>query len=142
MPSSDSASAEESLTLTGVWIHDPDDAEDSVRNYLYGRSSRTSSIAPVQVARHYAGRTYPVVDFGEYEDEELQLVIVVPTGADWAAQVGELEDFARAQRVLCLRDNRGRRLFGTIQGYQESDADEGTRVSFTFRRVHYSEAVA
>jgi len=142
MSYTDSDEAESTLTLTGVWLHDPLDAEGTVQQYLYGRSNRTST---VKVDRHglvYAGRTFPVFDYGEHQDDQVSVQVLVPHGETWAAELAELLEFAEARRTLCYRDNRGRRVFGSLGNYTEDDEDMGTTVSFEMNRADYDEAVA
>lgn len=138
----DSSSATTSLSLLGVWIHDPLDAEGTVRNYLYGRSSRSTSIEVEAASLVYAGRTYQVTEYGEHQRDEYSVSIDVPHGETWASDLADLEAFAEARRTLCFRDNRGRQMFGTLSGYGESDEDGGTAVRLTFSRVDYDESVA
>lgn len=142
MPSSESAPVEASLDLMGLWLHEPTDPEGTAENYLYGKSTRSTAITLDGVGRRYAGRASQVFDFGEHQDTVVQVSVDVPNGDDWAAQLASLQHFATSRHVLCLRDNRGRRVFGVLSDYQEADADFGTRVTFRFTSADYTEAVA
>lgn len=126
------------IGLLGVWIHDPQDPAGTIRNYPYGKSNRSRQIDVSQSGSVYAGRRYPVVDYGEQQTDSLSITVVVPTGDDWLNNLTDLQEFAGVRRTLCFRDNRGRTLFGTMSGYRESDEDVGTVVSFTVDRVDYS----
>lgn len=139
MPYSDSDPVEATLSLTGVWLHDPLDAEGTVRNYLYGGASRSTGLDVASAPVRYAGRTFPVYDYGEAEDEKIGVAIDVPHGETWAGQLADLTAFARARRTLVYRDNRGRDVYGTLAGYNEDDAEWGTGVSFDFTRVDYDQ---
>jgi hypothetical protein len=138
MPYSDSAPAEGSIVLRGVWLHDPADPEGTVENYLYGGPVSETSIDTMPAASHYAGRTYGVTDFGEHEDEGVIVTIHVPHGATRQAEVGALTVWARARRTVWFRDGRGRSLPGTLSGFKVSDQRWGSAVSFTIARVDYA----
>lgn len=139
MATTDSLPVQGGLALLGVWIHDPLAPQETARQYLYGKASRSASVDVDAGALRYAGRTYPVYDYGEGQDDQLSVSAQVPHGPDWVTQTGELLASAQVRRTLCLRDNRGRRYFGTMSGYSEDDADWGTAVSFSFTRVDYNE---
>ncbi len=136
MSYTDSVTAEGSLDLTGVWIHDPLDPEGTVEHYLYGASSRQTAIDTLGQTQHYVGREYPVTDFGEHEETVATIALQVPHGATWQAQIIRLEELARAKRTLWVRDNRGRSWLGTLEGFTIRDADHGSDVTFTVRRAH------
>lgn len=139
MPSTDSTSTTASTTFAGLWIHDPLDPAGTVRNYLYGRSTRSVGVDVAQQGLRFAGRTFPVVDFSEHQDDSFSVQIDIPEGPTTVTELEELMTFAQLRRVLCFRDNRGRLFFGTMHGYKESDQDWGTRVSFDVSRADYDE---
>lgn len=139
MPYQDSEPAEGGLTLEGVWLHDPEDAEGTVAQFLYGRSRRGATVAPQHVLAHYAGRRYPVADFGDLQSDSFTVVVEIPNGPASAGELEVLADFAESRRTLVFRDNRGRVAFGTMSGYTEADQDWGVQVSFSWARVDYDE---
>lgn len=141
MAYADSEAGTGTLALQGVWIHDPLDPQETVEQYLYGGAARTARISPAQAGTRYAGRMYPVFDYGEFQDDDLQVSIVVPHGETWATEVADLEAFAQSRRTLCVRDNRGRLLFGTITGFTENDRRDGTAFGFTVVRTEFDESV-
>ena len=142
MPSSDSDPVEVTLTpLRGLWVHDPTDAEGTVVQFLYGRANKSTNIEPLQAGTRYAGRTYPVFDFAEFEDLTWGIGVDVPFGDDHAQQLADLEAFVRAKTTLCVRDGRGRRLFATLSGYSERDETWGATVTLTATQVDYDESV-
>jgi hypothetical protein len=138
MPYTDSDPAEITLTLSGVWLHDPLDAEGSTASYPYGRATREHGIDPGGTATHYAGREYAVQEYGEHTDENLSVTIHVDNGSTFTAQLAELEAFSRSRRTLWLRDNRGRSFAGVMEGFRIKDERWGASVAFTFDRVHYA----
>jgi hypothetical protein len=129
-----------SIALVGVWIHDPLDPAGTAWNFPYGRSGRSSAIAVPSAARMYAGRTWPVVDFGTARNDTFSVRAEVPHGTTWAADVAALQAFAAMTRTLWIRDNRGRSLACTLSGYGETDANWGTEVGFEAARVHQPDA--
>jgi hypothetical protein len=153
MPSTDSDTGSSTLDLTGVWLHDPLDPEGTAKHYQIGdESSRSMSVSPQQAGTFYAGRTFPVFDYGSTQSDAVSVGFFVPKGggfldpvsAGWArpAELDELVSFAESRRTLCYRDNRGRKVFGAPGDYNEADTPEGTNVSMTFTRVEYTEAVS
>jgi len=137
----DSLTAEASLTLQGVWIHDPQDPEGTIQQYLYGKASKSSSIDTMQNGLIFTGRQFPVFEYGEHQEDQYDVTIHVPFDTSWMDSVQSLQDFAESRTTVCFRDNRGRRMFGSIFGYKEDDTDAGTNVSFTLSRADYDESV-
>lgn len=129
------------LALLGVLIHDPDDPADTIRQYLYGRASRSTDVEVAQVSSVYAGRRYPVTDFGEHQQDLYSIQIDVPHGQDWRTDLDDLRAFMELRKALVLRDNRGRSMTGTMSRYREDDQPWGTQVGFTFSRVSSLEVV-
>jgi hypothetical protein len=138
----DSAAVTATLTLLGVWLHDPSDPQGSAYQYPYGRAMRTADVDTMGQGTYYAGREFPVVDFGEYTAATCQVKVQVPNGDTWAADMASLEAFNLLRRTLCFRDNRGRRMFATLSGYDEQDEEWGTTVTFIATSADYTEAVA
>lgn len=136
MAYTDSEPATASLPLRGVWIHDPAHAEDSIASFPYGANARDTTLDPMGAGAFFAGRTYPVVDYGEHEDETVGCTVDVPHGPTYRADLLALEEFAKSKRALWFRDNRGRAIFGTMSGYKETDQPWGSAVSFTMTRSH------
>lgn len=139
MPYTDSAPVEGGLTLAGVWLHDPEDPEGTARQFLYGRSRRTAAVSPQHTLAHYAGRRYPVADFGDLQTDSFAVTVEVPDGSTAAADLAALDEFATSRRTLVYRDNRGRLAFGTMSGYGVADQDWGSLVSWSWLRVDYDE---
>jgi hypothetical protein len=136
----DSDTVEETLTLQGVWIHDPvDPADVTAANYAYGGGGKGDTVEATAEGVHYAGRALPVFEFGEHETEAVDVDVQVPFGADWAAQLAALTALARTRTVQCVRDARGRRVFGVITRVNRSDRRWGTDVTFAVARADYDE---
>lgn len=143
MPYSDSEIVEGGeLILLGVWIHDPEDAEGTSTQYLYGKSARSTSIDVLGVQQVYAGRRYPVYEYGEHQLDKFSVTMQIPHGPTWSADVRSIRDFSESKRTLHFRDNRGRSSFGVMDSYQEADQDWGTQVGFNWTRVDRLEVEA
>lgn len=136
MPYTDSATATGGVAFLGLWVHDPLDAEGTIRQYLYGAAQRSLATAVEHVGTVYAGRTHPVFDWGDQRDETLTVRIDVPHGTTWRADLDALEVFAGNQRTTTVRDARGRSITGAVAGYTETDEPWGTSVSFTVTQAH------
>lgn len=136
MPYADSSPVDADLALQGVWLHDPLDAEGTVEHYPYG-PAKTSSIITTQAGIMYAGRTYPVVDFGEHEEQPVSVIVHVPAGSTAQTDVAALEAWARARRTIWLRDGRGRSMPGTVSDFKTDDQRWGVVVTWTHSRSEY-----
>lgn len=135
MAYTDSAVFEAGIDFQGVWIHDPTNPQATVRQFLYGKATRSASIALETAGHHYAGRVLPVYDYGDYEDDKFPISLDVPFGDTWAADIAALQGFAQTRQTLVVRDNRGRVFYGVLTDYSEKDEESGTTVSFTVTRV-------
>jgi hypothetical protein len=136
MPYTDSATATGGVTFQGLWIHDPLDAEGTIRQHLYGAAQRSLTAAVEHSGTVYAGREYPVFDWGDQRAEEFAVRVDVPHGTSWQDDMDALKSFAENQRTTTVRDSRGRSITGAVAGYSEDDQLWGTRVSFTVTRAH------
>lgn len=119
----------------GVWIHDPDDPEGTIRQYLYGRASRSDTTTVEQAQHHYTGRKLPVTHWGEHQDDTWQITVDVPEDTDRLETTDTLREWAQARRTLVARDNRGRVFAGTMGGFGVGDQAWGDSVSWTVTRV-------
>ncbi|HEU4754009.1 MAG TPA: carbohydrate binding domain-containing protein [Armatimonadota bacterium] len=131
----DSAVQTATLKLQGVWIHDPLDPVGTIAAFPYGRASRSGDLDVTSGATYYAGREYPVVDYGEPIAESVAITVVIPFGPSWAADLARLKAACSARRSMVIRDNRGRMLCAALSGYRERDQVYGTEASFSALRV-------
>lgn len=129
--------ADSELELQGVWLHDPADDEVTVRQFLYGKDSRSTSIDTITTSQRFAGRTFPVIDYGEHEDEEFSVTVDIPHGPTHRTEESDLRGFMELKKTLFFRDNRGRAAYGTMSGYNQADQAWGVTVGFKFTRVSY-----
>lgn len=132
MPWTDSEVVEADLPLLGVWIHDPGaGGQDTSRHYLYGSAQRDDALDVMGEARYFAGRSDPVVDYGEHQALTVGVTLDIPHGPTWRADLDSLQAFAAGRTTVHFRDNRGRSLYGQLSDFKRKDAEWGTQVSFT-----------
>lgn len=123
------------LNLEGVWLHLPGDPAGTAHNYRYGKALRSAGVDVTGVENVYAGRVFPVVDFGPFEREQVQARAQVPQGANQATDLAALRSLVRSRSPVLFRDGRGRMFLGVLSGHSEQDEPFGTTVSFTVSRV-------
>lgn len=134
----DSLIGSTTLELQGVWIMDPaTGGQGSARGYPYGAAQREERVDPMGEATYYAGRVDPVTDYGEHEYVSMAVTLDVPHGPTWQADLEDLRAFALGKRIMHVRDNRGRALYGTLEGFRIMDQTWGSQATFTVERRGY-----
>ena len=141
MAFNDSDVVSASLDLLGVWLHDPDDPAGTSRQYLYHGGSRQEEGTVKADQLQFAGRTYPVTEFGDTSEQSVSVTFVIPWDDDYEVAVENFRNFVSQRKLVCYRDVRGRKVFGTVSAFTVSDVKLGTLVSFTVARNDYEEAV-
>jgi hypothetical protein len=136
MPWADSAPTETTLDIRGVWIHDPDDPETTLRSFAYGANQRGDSFDAMQAGTYYVGREDPVFDYGDASSFSADFTIDVPHGEDYTDNVITLRQYARMKKNLWIRDNRSRAVYGSMSNLKVTDQAWGASVSFTFTQAH------
>lgn len=131
----DSATVEGTVRFQGVWIHDPDDPEDTIALYLYGKDQRSDASDKEQEQHHYVGREHPVTHWGEHTTDTWQVTAHIPSGSDRLAVTDTLRAWDDLRDTIVVRDNRGRVWVSTMSGFSVDDANFGDSVSFTMTRV-------
>jgi hypothetical protein len=121
--------------LEGVWIHDPADPETTAYQFRYGKAQRSDSLEVEAEASQYAGRVYPVVDYGEHEVETVTVRMDVPSGPSYVADLAAIRRFVQARRVLFFRDNRSRAFPANTSSVQSADQAWGAQPAFTVTRA-------
>jgi hypothetical protein len=128
--------------LQGVWIHDPQDPQGTIRQYAYVNSSSVEARSLTGAALSFAGRAFPVFEFGDLQQRTQQLSLVIPGGAQWEAQRASLEALLTSKRSWVYRDNRGRLIFGAVMAITETDDPRGTIVDLQLTATEFDESVA
>lgn len=101
---------------------------------------RTNNIGLYTTQMHFAGREKAVTQFEEFEDTNLNLSFTLYEKGD----LQKLEDIIKAKETVLYRDNRGKKIYGTISGLSMDDdiIDENWyNISFAISEVDYSEVV-
>lgn len=123
------------LILEGVWLHDPDRPQSTVKQYRFGRDVRSSSRDIGGTSLVFAGRRFPVVEYGEHQDDIISIRVDVAHGETYQAELESLQEFAELKKTLVFRDNRSRVMFGTMSGFADNDQATGSEVNFDMNRV-------
>ncbi|MGC7873916.1 hypothetical protein ACPUYX_20805, partial [Desulfosporosinus sp. SYSU MS00001] len=86
----------------------------------------------------FAGRTDQVAEFGEHDSDDLALSFTVLDIND----LNMLQSLIESRQILLYRDNRGRRIFCTVDSLDIVDEIPNLwTVSFTINKTSYQEAV-
>lgn len=127
------------LKLTGAWIHDPADPANTIRQFRVA-ADRSENWEPVAETFQFAGRKFPVAEFGEQTDQRVKTAIIVLP--DSLADLYALRRLADLRTVLCYRDSAGRRIFGVLGPLNIRDERHGGyTVEIEIQAVDYDEAV-
>ena len=125
------------VTLSRLWLHDVTDPGGTALALWPRRETPGESWRPEAQLMHYAGRSRPVAQFGEQEAYEFRAALQLVTDGQWAS----LRDLARRKAILCVRDVRGRRVFGVILQLDQNDMPHGEDTAITVHEVAYSEEI-
>lgn len=134
----DSNSAGSETPLRGIWLHDVNDTSSAI-NIPYNRDIRTTWETNMAL-NNYAGRTYPIADFGESENYTYTVTIttVDEEDATWWLRLCEL---IKRKTILCVRDYKGRKVFGVAKSLDESQLFFGNEVPLEISAIEYSEVL-
>jgi hypothetical protein len=130
------------LRLQGVWVHDPLDPQGTVRQFPFGKASRSTGNEITLGLTNFADREDPSPTGVNTVPAHTGCRRQIPFGATFQADLATLGVFSEARRTLVFRDNRGRGAHGTVSGYTENDQTWGTEVGLIFTRVDMAEITA
>jgi len=133
----DSSTGSATLTLNGLWLNDAADPVTALQLLLHIAPTKERKQQDITLIK-LAGRSLPVVEFGETRSNTLGIERVTLTGTTHKAELEALYD---SQATLILRDYRGRKVFGVIGGLDIEDEHYGERIGFDFTAVDYNEGV-
>lgn len=134
----DSVAVSVTIMLEGVWLHDLVDPAGSLRQYRYQAGARKENYDAETELLHFAGRPFPVADYGEHGEQGVDVALFVPYGGDGIAY---LRSVIERRVMVVYRDNRGRVMFAALHGLSLQDVAAGTEASFRVDRVNHEEAV-
>lgn len=91
----------------------------------------------------YAGRRYPVYDFGEHSLRELKLPLAIPfADDDWETKTEYMEALLEARKAFIYRDKRARLIYGVTDGLEWGDIAIGSTVALTIQAAEFDEEIA
>ncbi|CAM4186550.1 glycoside hydrolase [Paenibacillus alkaliterrae] len=134
----DSAAANASITLSGVWLHDVADPGGTFNNFKMDGTGRSSNWQAEASMMKFAGRSGAVAEFGEQEEGSVTAQIQMLRNS---IDVEKLNSLVRRKGTLCYRDGRGRKLFGVIITLPFKDEDFGYATTIEVIETSYSETV-
>jgi hypothetical protein len=135
---SDSSVVNESISFTGVWLHDALNPLETLHQFKYDGSGRSESWQANAALMQFAGRRLPVA---EYDDTEQRSINVKLTMLKGSVDREAIEKLIRSKNTLCYRDGRGRKMFCHVFQLPVDDEVYGNTVSLTFEEVSYTEEV-
>jgi len=123
------------LTLHGIWLHDPLNTELTIHRFAWD-AGRSTDWIPEMAMMEYVGRQFQVAEFGEGVTESINMGLPLDQES---GDVAAMEILAKLRTILCYRDGRGRKIFGVIAGLPTDDTYYGNVMKFQFNRVDYNE---
>lgn len=134
---SDSSIVNESISFTGVWIHEADNPLETLHQFRL-ISDRSENWQPTAAMMQFAGRRLPVAEYDETEQRSISVKLnLLKNSGDGEA----LERLIKSKNTLCYRDARGRKMFCHAFELPTDDEFYGNTVSLKFEEVSYSEEV-
>lgn len=127
----------------GIWLHDPEDVANSVYYFMYDSGSRGEVSTPEVALIKVDGRNKPIAEFSGRDVRTASVYLDMP----WNPTLHKSPDylamkaFVESHKVLCFRDHRGRKLYGILGTFTESDEKYRYTTTITVTEVDYSEAV-
>jgi hypothetical protein len=134
---SDSSVVSESISLTGVWLHEADNPLETLHQFKLV-SERSENWQPTAAMMQFAGRRLPVAEYDDTEQRTISMKITVLKNSDDREAI---ERLIRSKNTLCYRDARGRKMFCHAFQLPVDDETYGNTVSLTFEEVSYTEEV-
>ena len=131
----DSAASNATLNLADDWLHAVSDTTGSARAYAV--TKRDADLQLDLTMAKYAGRTRPVAKFGENDDYQVPISILITSDGDRDALLA----LVQRKGTVCYRDPRGRKVFGVIPGIPISDIVVGYTTTIVITETSYSEVV-
>lgn len=126
-----------SVSLRGIWLHSVND--NTLVNVPYNRDIR-ATWKPTRTLNSFAGRRFPVADFGE--NEELSYAVIITTvDEEDKTWFPRLQELIKRKEILCIRDYRGRKVFGVAEELDETQLYIGNEIPLRIDAVDYSEVV-
>lgn len=134
----DSTTASASITLSGSWLFDVTNQAGTIIQ-LKCYESREQSWEAEGTLMQFAGRSKPIMEFGESETSVVNVSVpLLRAGTEFAA----LQALVRRKATLCFRDERSRKVFGVIRSLPVTDERAwGYTIQLKVDEIDYSEVV-
>jgi hypothetical protein len=133
---SDSNTASAGVVFTsGVWLHDPLDPVGTAHFFQYREVNLSDSPKLASGEFQFVGRALPVVNFdAKAMTRELKLRLALMDGTSDRAAV---EGFFYRRNTLCLRDFKGRKVYGVLRELTSTDEKWGSWLDLNLLAVDY-----
>lgn len=140
MANTDSEIQTATLESKGVWVNIFDDPF-TLKQYLYtgGDTSQKRSVSSELL--HFAGREFPVAEFGDAGNESVTVNMFAPTGPNYVTDIEFINNLVQVRETIVVRDARGRKIIGIASSAEMSDSQSGTNISLTVERTDQEEGV-
>lgn len=99
--------------------------------------SKTSTLSPISAATYYSGRKHAVTEFSEHEES----VMIFSFFVQDLEIIKKFKDLIKSKETVLFRDARGRKIYGTLSGWNEIDDRSGHQIGFTLTEADYDEEV-
>lgn len=131
-----------SLSMRGSYIYRVGAEESTLFVLPIGGVDSKDSRGRDSTALQFAGREYPVYDFGSGKSETIDRSTTLTYSDDDVFRLARLREMSQSNDTWVYRDKRGRKIYCVMTKYAEQDIAYGYNVSFTLTRVDFDEAVA
>lgn len=128
----------QSAKFNGSFIFAMRDAEATMQHFKYNGNGYQTSFEPESSVMKFAGRTHPVIHFGNYEDYSLTVRIEAIKGM---SDMDVLRGFVSNREAICYRDSDGNLLIGHILALNTDKAKRITGATITIVESDFNEGV-
>lgn len=118
----------------------PEDDLPSVIRLQYRRGEPTTlsaGIEPTGEQMNFAGRRYPVYEFGEFLTESYESSYSVRTQEEW----NRIKELAKSRKPVLYRDIRGNRFYGIISSLKFDQDWYSTDFTISFLRIDHVDRI-
>lgn len=99
--------------------------------------SKTINLNPISTATYYSGRNHAVTEFSEHEESATVFSFFIQD----IATIKKFKNLIKSKETVLFRDARGRKIYGILSGWNETDDRSGHQIGFTLTEADYNEEV-
>lgn len=125
-----------SVTLYGVWVHDPTDVTGPMMHFFYDGAGRDEQWIPEVELLRFAGRNLPIAEFGV--QTRLDTITANLQLASGDRDRSLLTALARKRTIVHYRDGQGRNTYAVITNLSIRDQKFGGLGTVKFDAVDYT----